>query len=150
MLMLLYRSEYVTIVSIMVCMTAWDFVIGVLFGIVVSCKHCPRIPREARMLIGFLILKASFSWFKTLNCEVYVLYIRAIRPCQLYADQVCNGRIYEKFPNRQPYYVCMVCRNSTSCFVTCSPFTNRIFIFWNDYSCRRIHSRSYRRTVLAK
>ncbi|KAF9039031.1 sulfate anion transporter [Panaeolus papilionaceus] len=31
------RSEYVTIASIMVCMTVWDFVIGVLFGIVVSC-----------------------------------------------------------------------------------------------------------------
>ncbi|KAH6901521.1 vacuole protein [Coprinopsis sp. MPI-PUGE-AT-0042] len=31
------RSEYVTILSIMVCMTVWDFVIGVLFGIVVSC-----------------------------------------------------------------------------------------------------------------
>ncbi|KAF9005068.1 sulfate anion transporter [Cyathus striatus] len=32
------RTEYITIVSIMVCMTVWDFVIGVLFGIVVSCK----------------------------------------------------------------------------------------------------------------
>jgi SulP family sulfate permease len=31
------RMEYITIVSIMVMMTAWDFVIGVLFGIVVSC-----------------------------------------------------------------------------------------------------------------
>ncbi|KAJ7747683.1 sulfate transporter family-domain-containing protein [Mycena maculata] len=31
------RSEYITIVSIMICMTVWDFVIGVLFGIVVSC-----------------------------------------------------------------------------------------------------------------
>ncbi|KAJ7629529.1 sulfate transporter family-domain-containing protein [Mycena polygramma] len=31
------RSEYITIVSIMVCMTVWDFVVGVLFGIVVSC-----------------------------------------------------------------------------------------------------------------
>ncbi|EMD35753.1 hypothetical protein CERSUDRAFT_52921 [Gelatoporia subvermispora B] len=31
------RLEYVTIVSIMICMTVWDFVIGVLFGIVVSC-----------------------------------------------------------------------------------------------------------------
>ncbi|KAJ7021466.1 sulfate transporter family-domain-containing protein [Mycena alexandri] len=29
--------RYITIVSIMVCMTVWDFVIGVLFGIVVSC-----------------------------------------------------------------------------------------------------------------
>ncbi|OCH91545.1 hypothetical protein OBBRIDRAFT_728492 [Obba rivulosa] len=31
------RLEYVTIVSIVICMTVWDFVIGVLFGIVVSC-----------------------------------------------------------------------------------------------------------------
>ncbi|KAF5319323.1 hypothetical protein D9619_008654 [Psilocybe cf. subviscida] len=30
-------SEYITIVSIMVCMTVWDFVIGVLFGIIVCC-----------------------------------------------------------------------------------------------------------------
>jgi len=35
------RSEYITIVSIMICMTAWDFVVGVLFGIVVSCERCP-------------------------------------------------------------------------------------------------------------
>lgn len=33
------RPEYVTIASIMVAMTVWDFVIGVLFGIVVSCEH---------------------------------------------------------------------------------------------------------------
>ncbi|KAH8111668.1 sulfate anion transporter [Phellopilus nigrolimitatus] len=31
------RSEYLTIASIMVCMTLWDFVVGVLFGIVVCC-----------------------------------------------------------------------------------------------------------------
>ena len=37
------RSEYVTIASIMVCMTIWDFVIGVLFGIVVSCEYCPFV-----------------------------------------------------------------------------------------------------------
>ncbi|KDR73007.1 hypothetical protein GALMADRAFT_745144 [Galerina marginata CBS 339.88] len=30
-------SEYITIISIMVCMTAWDFVVGVLFGIIVCC-----------------------------------------------------------------------------------------------------------------
>ena len=34
----LFRTEYITIISIMVCMTVWDFVIGVLFGIIVSCK----------------------------------------------------------------------------------------------------------------
>ena len=126
-LKLLYfiRSEYITIVSIMICMTAWDFVIGVLFGIVVSCEHCLRILKEARLLIGVLIIfKASSSWFKTLNCEAYVLYIRAIRLCQLYADQVCNGRIYGKFPSRQLYYVYMVRRNSILYFVTRSPFRN--------------------------
>ncbi|KAF4588225.1 hypothetical protein EYR38_010192 [Pleurotus pulmonarius] len=31
------RNEYITIISIMVCMTVWDFVIGVLFGIIMSC-----------------------------------------------------------------------------------------------------------------
>jgi SulP family sulfate permease len=31
------RSEYLTIASIVVVMTVWDFVLGVLFGIVVSC-----------------------------------------------------------------------------------------------------------------
>ena len=36
------RAEYITIASIMVAMTVWDFVIGVLFGIIVSCEHLPR------------------------------------------------------------------------------------------------------------
>ena len=31
------RNEYITILSIMVVMTVWDFVMGVLFGIIVSC-----------------------------------------------------------------------------------------------------------------
>jgi sulfate permease, SulP family len=36
------KPEYITIASIMVAMTAWDFVVGVLFGIVVSCEHLHR------------------------------------------------------------------------------------------------------------
>jgi SulP family sulfate permease len=32
------KPEYITIASITIAMTAWDFVIGVLFGIVVSCE----------------------------------------------------------------------------------------------------------------
>jgi SulP family sulfate permease len=32
------KTEYVTIISIIVCMTTFDFVIGVLFGIVLACK----------------------------------------------------------------------------------------------------------------
>ncbi len=33
------KLEYITIASIMVAMTVWDFVVGVIFGIVVSCEH---------------------------------------------------------------------------------------------------------------
>jgi SulP family sulfate permease len=33
------RQEYITIASIMVAMTVWDFVVGVLFGIIVSCER---------------------------------------------------------------------------------------------------------------
>ena len=36
------KPEYITIASIMVAMTAWDFVIGVLFGIIVSCESRRR------------------------------------------------------------------------------------------------------------
>ena len=32
------KPEYITIASIMVAMTVWDFVIGVLFGIIISCE----------------------------------------------------------------------------------------------------------------
>jgi sulfate permease, SulP family len=34
------KTEYVTILSIIVCMTIFDFVIGVLFGIVLACECC--------------------------------------------------------------------------------------------------------------
>jgi SulP family sulfate permease len=33
------KSEYVTILSIIICMTVFDFVIGVLFGIVLACEY---------------------------------------------------------------------------------------------------------------
>ena len=36
------KPEYITIASIMVAMTTWDFVVGVLFGIVISCEHPHR------------------------------------------------------------------------------------------------------------
>lgn len=44
-------SEYLTIISIMVCMTLWDFVIGVLFGIVVCCEyHLPPLQDTCRLI----------------------------------------------------------------------------------------------------
>lgn len=45
------RTEYITIASIMVAMTVWDFVIGVLFGIIVSCGHLRSFFDDVRGLI---------------------------------------------------------------------------------------------------
>lgn len=44
------RTEYITIVSIMIVMTVWDFVMGVLFGIIVSCASNPPLPYPERNL----------------------------------------------------------------------------------------------------
>ena len=82
------------------------------------------------MLIRVVIPKVSSLWFKTLSCEVYGRYIRGIRPCQLYADQVCKERIYGKFPSKQPYYVCMVCRNSICVFCCLFIFSQLGFLFF--------------------
>jgi SulP family sulfate permease len=41
------RAEYVTIMSIMVCMTVWDFVTGVIFGIIVSCEFFVNVCRRS-------------------------------------------------------------------------------------------------------
>ena len=44
----------------MVAMTVWDFVIGVLFGIVVCCKicfsSCFRVTQAAVVLLGFFFV----------------------------------------------------------------------------------------------
>lgn len=48
------RSEYVTIASIMICMTIWDFVIGVLFGIVMSCRSHSTC--KVRLLIAAMFV----------------------------------------------------------------------------------------------
>lgn len=51
----LARTEYITIISIMITMTVWDFVIGVLFGIIVSCEFkslSPLILATMQQLTG--------------------------------------------------------------------------------------------------
>lgn len=37
------KLEYLTIVSIMIAMTVWDFVFGVLFGIIASCELTQKL-----------------------------------------------------------------------------------------------------------
>lgn len=57
------RLEYVTIASIMVCMTVWDFVAGVLFGIIVSCEKLPSTSFEWALtrLVRFLFRHTKFT-----------------------------------------------------------------------------------------
>lgn len=60
-------SEYITIVSIIVVMTVWDFVIGVLFGIVVSCEpysHCSHTYWRSSFDSRFLFCRPKFSAVK--------------------------------------------------------------------------------------
>ncbi|KAG2739962.1 hypothetical protein P692DRAFT_20851426 [Suillus brevipes Sb2] len=53
------RMEYITIVSIMVTMTAWDFVIGVLFGMVVSCENIVEDATWKRNPVRFVVVDLS-------------------------------------------------------------------------------------------
>ncbi|KAF8530074.1 sulfate transporter family-domain-containing protein [Hysterangium stoloniferum] len=55
------RYEYITIISIMVCMTLWDFVIGVLFGIVVSCVFFVVQNSQARSIRGMYTGESTIS-----------------------------------------------------------------------------------------
>jgi SulP family sulfate permease len=57
------RTEYITIVSIMICMTVYDFVIGVLFGILISCRSFPfSSPFHLTYFAGvFFVVQSSRS-----------------------------------------------------------------------------------------
>ena len=56
----------------MICMTAWDFVIGVLFGIVVSCEHFPEFRKR-------LDANRSFDDFQGFFFVVQNSQLRSIR-----------------------------------------------------------------------
>lgn len=61
--------EYITIIGIMIVMSAWDFVTGVLFGIVVSCKSCA----------GFLFI------FGTLTTRTFLGFFFVVQNSQINA-----------------------------------------------------------------
>jgi sulfate permease, SulP family len=108
----------------MICMTAWDFVIGVLFGIVVSCEHCPRIPKE--------VWKANRScdsqgfFFVIQNSQ-----LRSIRA--IHTGDTTMSAV--RRPSLQRAYIREVSKQTTilrlhgvlgiliACFVTCSLFS---------------------------
>lgn len=57
------KMEYLTIVSIMITMTVWDFVFGVLFGIIASCELTqePDVHRPHLILFRLLLCCPEFS-----------------------------------------------------------------------------------------
>ena len=84
-LLCLSRTEYITIISIMVCMTIFDFVIGVLFGIALACKSFE--PIWAAAVNTYPLLQASSSSCKIRVILVYVRCIPAIQPFRLFEGQ---------------------------------------------------------------
>lgn len=57
------KTEYLTIVSIMITMTVWDFVFGVLFGIIASCELAYKLDvhKLHPMPLRFLLCCPEFS-----------------------------------------------------------------------------------------
>ncbi|KAH9023183.1 sulfate transporter family-domain-containing protein [Lactarius pseudohatsudake] len=63
------KPEYITIASIMVAMTAWDFVIGVLFGIIISCLFFVVQNSQRRSIRGMHTGEATLSTVRRPNAH---------------------------------------------------------------------------------
>lgn len=72
---MLLRLEYLTIVGIIVVMTVWDFVIGVLFGIVMSCAYRfqPDLIGSDYVVSRFLLRYTEFPT-EEYSCHPYRRY----------------------------------------------------------------------------
>ena len=77
------KVEYLTIVSIMITMTVWDFVFGVLFGIIASCKLIWK-PDGIQSLSH--PPQVSSLWSKILSKVASVHSTPARLPCQPSGD----------------------------------------------------------------
>jgi len=93
------RLEYLTIVSIMIAMTVWDFVFGVLLGIVASCEFTWKpdgTPTSSDPP------QASSSWFRIRSRIASAHFILAGPLCQLSGDPALTGRTCGGYQNRPP------------------------------------------------
>lgn len=82
----------------MICMTVWDFVIGVLFGIVVSCKSTPLAGEI--LWIDNVLSKVSSLSFKTPSDAAFARYSRETLLCLQSVGQASSGHTSEKWPSR--------------------------------------------------
>jgi len=96
----------VTIVSIMVVMTVWDFVTGIFFGIVVSCESLVFVPEVFGRVDHDA--QAFFLSYRTRREGAYVLSILVIQRCLLFVGQGCREHIFAMLPNRRLSFVCRV------------------------------------------
>lgn len=102
-------SEYITIVSIMITMTVWDFVIGVLFGIIVCCT----LYRLLLLLRGEYnshppkknSFQVSFSSCRTRSYGAYEPSTLAITRCRPCGGRACSVRILGRFQGKQLFFV---------------------------------------------
>lgn len=99
----LARMEYITILSIMVTMTVWDFVIGVLFGIVVSCEFEPLPLQYLRQCNGspFIISQVYSLSSKTPSGGAFEHATRETRQSPPSAVQQLTAHTSAKCPNRR-------------------------------------------------
>ena len=91
------RLEYLTIASIMVAMTVWDFVFGVLFGIIASCEST-ETPNGSYN--SSYPSQVSSLWSRIPNRTASVHSTLARPPCRPSGDLVLTEPIYGRYRNR--------------------------------------------------
>jgi len=96
------KPEYITIASIMVAMTVWDFVIGVLFGIIVSCKELGMFLGLDSCTHRFYTAQAFSLSYKTHSGVAFALCTQEKRHCRQCADPVPIVRTSGRFRGRRP------------------------------------------------
>ena len=76
-LLCLTRAEYITIISIMVCMSLCDFVTGVLFGIALACEIWIlvwNVEVDAYPVLNRLLLRRAKFAQSQYTCGIYWRY----------------------------------------------------------------------------
>lgn len=118
----LARMEYITIISIMVTMTVWDFVIGVLFGIVVSCESKP-LPSSARN---------NATTHRFMACPRFLLCRSKLPPAQ-HSNMLHGGQrsLHRPPPSSSPRI------HPRSVQTDAHHPTARVPLLWHDLSRRR-------------
>ena len=129
----------------MVCMTVWDFVIGVLFGIVVSCKQVFRqypLPLLTMSLGFFFVLQNSRrnSIRTVFTGENAISAVRRPNAQRAYIREASKQTMILRLQG-------IITKDNTPLMVL--TLVNRFPFLWNDYHRRGSHPQTSRRSRLA-